>query len=268
MQLITLFRVFFDDQVYYIFIVSNLTPSPKTSTMIRCIIVDDEFHAQENLEMFINKYFGNILKVERKCFNVEEALAAISKEEPELIFLDVQMPDQTGLDLLDIITTRNFEVIFTTAHQDYAIEAIKKDAFDYLLKPLDALEFQKTIFKYLNKQISEKKIAKQSDKLNVSAFATLYGLEFISHDEISYCEAKKNYTIVYKLNGEYITLTKTLGAVEDSLPKEQFARLHQSFLVNLKEIQRYLRNESKIILRSGKELSVSIRRKNILFNFE
>lgn len=236
--------------------------------MVKAIIVDDEFHAQENLEMFINKHFGNIVKVVAKCFNVEEGLTAIHKEEPDLVFLDVQMPNQTGMDLLDIVGERSFEVIFTTAHEDYAIEAIKKDAFDYLLKPLDALEFQKTIFKFLNRQSSEKKISKQSETLNVSAFATIYGLEFIKHDEISYCEAKKNYTIVYKLSGEYITLTKTLGAVEDILPKEQFARVHQSYLVNLKEIQRYIRTENKIVLRSGKELNVSTRRKSLLFNFE
>lgn len=236
--------------------------------MIKAIIVDDEFHAQENLAMFIDKHFAHVIKINAKCSSVDEALTCIYQDEPDLVFLDIQMPEQSGLDLLEIIGDRNFEVIFTTAHEDYAIEAIKKDAFDYLLKPLDTLEFQKAIYKFLNRINSEKKISKPSNALNMSAFATIYGLEFIKHDEISYCEARKNYTIIYKQNGDYVTLTKTLGAVEDILPKEQFARLHQSFLVNMKEIQRYIRTESKIVLRSGKELSVSIRRKNLLFNFE
>jgi two-component system, LytTR family, response regulator len=155
-----------------------------------------------------------------------------------------------------------------TAHEEHLLQAIKKEAFDYLLKPLDVIEFQKTIFRYLSKQSSEKKKTKKSQILNISAFSTIYGLEFIKHDEITYCEAQKNYTIIYKTNGEYITLTKTLGAIEEQLPNEQFVRIHQSYLVNLKEIQRFVRSESKIVMRSGKEISVSIRRKTLLFNFE
>ncbi|UJP66012.1 LytR/AlgR family response regulator transcription factor [Mongoliitalea daihaiensis] len=236
--------------------------------MLNVLIVDDEFHAQENTEIFIQKYFSGLLKVIGKCSDVKDALVAIHNQEPDLVLLDIQMPNQSGLDLLDIVEPRNFDVIFLTAHEEHVLQAIKKDAFDYLLKPLDAQEFQKTIFRYLSKQSSEKKKTKKSEVLNISAFSTIYGLEFIKHDEISYCEAQKNYTIIYKTNGEYITLTKTLGAIEELLPNEQFVRVHQSYLVNMKEIQRFIRSESKIVMRSGKEISVSIRRKTLLFNFE
>ncbi|WP_009034862.1 LytR/AlgR family response regulator transcription factor [Indibacter alkaliphilus] len=236
--------------------------------MYTVLIIDDEPHAQESLAMLLNKYFEGKFEVIQKCSSVDEAVPLIQGEEPDLVFLDIQMPRQSGFALLELFENRSFDVIFTTAHKDYAIEAFKHRAFDYLLKPIDIREFQKTLLRYINFKEEENSIFAQGRRLAVSAFSIDGGLEFIRHDEVIYCMSDKNYTRLFVSTGEEpLFVSKPLSYIGRKLSKERFVRIHQSYLVNITKIKRYDRGTGLLIMHNGHEIPVSTRRKSELQKF-
>ncbi|MEC4050078.1 LytTR family DNA-binding domain-containing protein [Flavobacterium sp. SUN046] len=245
--------------------------------MIKIIIVDDEFNAREFLEKLLQRTFPDRFLVLAKCESVDEAVKAIEKFNPELVFLDVQMPNKNGFELFKEIKDVNFEVIFTTAYSEFAIDAIKCSALDYLLKPINALDLIDTIKKYDAKQSK----AFQQDKLmllleNIDtggsefkkiAFPTESGFELVKTNAILYCEADSNYCSVYCLDGRKITLSKTLKYVEELLPSSVFQRIHKSYLVNLNYVNRFNKNNELIVeLTNGDTLPVSVRQKEDFIN--
>ncbi|TVP45545.1 MAG: response regulator [Mongoliibacter sp.] len=236
--------------------------------MYTTIIIDDEPHAQDALEMLLTKYFGGNFEVVKKCSSVDEAVPFLQDEEPDLIFLDIQMPRQSGFALLELFENRTFDVIFTTAHKDYAIEAFKHNAFDYLLKPIDIQEFQKTIVRYCNFKEEEGSLVSKSRRLEISAFSTNGGLEFIQHDNIIYCMADKNYTKVFITDAvEPLFVSKSLSYIGGKLSREKFVRIHQSFLVSITKIKRFNRNSGTLEMINGHEIPVSTRKKSEIQKF-
>ncbi|RYJ51015.1 response regulator transcription factor [Flavobacterium petrolei] len=245
--------------------------------MIKTIIVDDEFNAREFLEKLLQRYFSDKFLVLALCESVDEAIHAIEKFNPELVFLDVQMPNKNGFHLFKELNKINFEVIFTTAHSEFAIDAIKCSALDYLLKPINYIDLLETVKKYESKLHN----ASQQEKLmllienldngnsafNKIALPTETGFELVKTSAILYCEADSNYCKIVCLDGKKIVLSKTLKYIEELLPTSIFQRIHKSYLVNLNYVTRFNKtNELLVQLTNGESLPVSIRKKEDFIN--
>ena len=245
--------------------------------MIKTIIVDDEFNAREFLEKLLQRYFPDKFLVLALCESVDEAIHAIEKFNPELVFLDVQMPNKNGFQLFKELNKINFEVIFTTAHSEFAIDAIKCSALDYLLKPINYIDLLETVKKYeskLHKASQQEKLMLLIENLdtgnsayNKIALPTETGFELVKTNAILYCEADSNYCKIVCLDGKKIVLSKTLKFIEELLPTSVFQRIHKSYLVNLNYVTRFNKtNELIVELSNGQTLPVSIRKKEDFIN--
>jgi two-component system LytT family response regulator len=245
--------------------------------MIKTIIVDDEFNAREFLQKLLNRYFPDKFLVLALCESVDEAIHAIDKFNPELVFLDVQMPNKNGFQLFKELNKINFEVIFTTAHSEFAIDAIKCSALDYLLKPINYIDLLETVKKYeskLHKASQQEKLMLLIENLdtgnsafNKIALPTETGFELVKTNAILYCEADSNYCKIICLDGKKIVLSKTLKFIEELLPTSTFQRIHKSYLVNLNYVTRFNKtNELLVELSNGQTLPVSIRKKEDFIN--
>lgn len=245
--------------------------------MIKTIIVDDEFNAREFLEKLLIRYFPNKFLILAKCESVDEAIQAIEKFNPELVFLDVQMPNKNGFQLFKELKSINFEVIFTTAHSEFAIDAIRCSALDYLLKPINYIDLVSTVKKYddkLHKASQQEKLMllvenldTGSSEFNRIALPVEFGFEFVKINSILYCEADSNYCKVVCLDGKKIILSKTLKFIEEILPTTIFHRIHKSYLVNLNYVCRFDKtNDLRVELSNGETLPVSVRKKEDFIN--
>ncbi|MFV8371194.1 LytR/AlgR family response regulator transcription factor [Flavobacterium sp. LB2P74] len=245
--------------------------------MIKTIIVDDEFNAREFLEKLLQRYFPDKFLVLALCESVDEAILAIEKFNPELVFLDVQMPNKNGFQLFKELNKINFEVIFTTAHSEFAIEAIKCSALDYLLKPINYIDLLETVKKYeskLHKASQQENLMLLIENLdsgnsafNKIALPTETGFELVKTNAILYCEADSNYCKIVCLDGKKIVISKTLKFIEELLPTTVFQRIHKSYLVNLNYVTRFNKtNELLVELSNGQTLPVSIRKKEDFIN--
>ena len=238
--------------------------------MVKCIVVDDEPKSRESLKILLEDFCDNT-QVLALCQNVEEGIAAIKANQPDVVFLDIQMQRETGFDLLAKIRPINFEVIFTTAHSEYAIKAFKFSAIDYLLKPIDIEELRKGVEKVekkLNFNISARiehlvQSLKPSTGHNFKlALPTSDGLIFVKIEEIIYCEASSNYTQIFTNDGKKHLVSRTLKEYEDLLSDHNFYRIHNSFLINLDSIKKYVRGEGGyVIMNNDVSLDVSKRKK-------
>nr|WP_299033263.1 LytTR family DNA-binding domain-containing protein [uncultured Tenacibaculum sp.] len=245
--------------------------------MIKTIIIDDEHNAREFLEKLLNRYLPNEFLVLDKCESVDKAIVSIEKNEPELIFLDVEMPNKNGFELLKEMKSRSFDVIFTTAYSEYAIKAIKENALDYLLKPINYIDLLETIKRYKQrlekntKQDNLRIILNQIDSgdsnFNKIALPTESGYEIINPNQILYCQADSNYSSVTFINGKKIILSKTLKYTEELLPKTSFHRIHKSYLVNLNHIVRFNKSVDLYVeLNNGEQLPLASRKKESFLN--
>jgi len=239
--------------------------------MISAIIVDDEQKGRESLKLLINEYCPKV-EILTLCSNVSDAYNSIMKMNPDLVFLDIQMKDETGFDLLKKFDKVNFEVIITTAHSNYAITAIKYSAIDYLLKPIDVAELQDAVARVDEKRNTPdllQRLGNLIENVKVSsveeyklAIPSSDGLMFIKATDIVYCEAEGNYTTFNLKNGKKYIVSKTLKEYENILNYHQFFRIHHSYLVNLKEIVKYTRGEGGFVTMSNAiNLDVSKRKK-------
>ena len=241
--------------------------------MIKTLIIDDEHNASEFLEKLLKRYFPNKFHVCKTCESVDEAVKAIEEFKPNLIFLDIQMPNKNGFELFKEIKDIHFEVIFTTAHSEFAIEAIKRSALDYLLKPINYIDLLGAITRFEEK--TKKKV--QQNQLSIlienmdsgdSAhkkidIATETGFEFLKFNTIIYLEAQSNYTKFYLTDNSTIITAKTLKHFEEILPEELFFRIHKTFLVNMNFIKRFSKvDEFLVELITGQKLPVSHRKKD------
>ncbi|TVR76652.1 MAG: DNA-binding response regulator [Chitinophagaceae bacterium] len=243
--------------------------------MTTCIIVDDERNAREFLEKLINKHFPKKLIVLDTASSVNQAVNLIKKHHPELVFLDIQMPEEDGFELFKYFNNIFFDIIFTTAHKEYAIEAIRHAALDYLLKPINMIDLNDTIKRLERKgavATNQQRITallenmnNESGILNKIAVPTTNGYDLIKISGIMYCEGMDNYNKLVTFSGKEVLVTKTLKKMEELLPTETFFRIHKSVLVNLNHISEYKRGDGySVILTNGKKLPVSHRKNESL----
>jgi two-component system LytT family response regulator len=236
---------------------------------ITCVIIDDERVAREAFRDIIDRYMTDRLTIIGMAESVKEGVELINKYHPELVFLDIVMPKESGFKLFDYFTQYTFEVIFTTGFEQYAIEAIKYAALDYLLKPINFLDLQESVSRYEKKKLtnsSQQRIETFMTNMTVGvdidqkvAFPTMDGYEMEKLHDITYCEGNVSYTNVYIYDGRMIMVARSLKAVEELLSCQYFYRVHKSFLVNLNYVKSYSRSENNIHLDNGQELPVSFR---------
>lgn len=238
--------------------------------MITVIIIDDEAKGRMALREKLSAYCPQI-KILAEASNGQEALAMIHQYQPQLIFLDIEMPRMDGFEMLNELTEKNFHIIFTTAYDQYAIKAIKYAAFDYLLKPIDIEELKIAISKIDLQQKNQTKkqvellyqnMQPAKNKLQKLAIPTLEGLLFYDINDIIHLEANSNYTDIFLVNKVKVTASKTLKEFEELLPEDIFFRTHHSHLINLRYIKRYIKGDGgQIELQNGTYVDVSRRKK-------
>lgn len=239
---------------------------------IRTILVDDEPRGLSALQKLIEMHCPEI-DIVALCSNANEALEKIAQLKPNLVFLDIAMPEKNGFDLLKEISPINFEIIFVTAHDDFMLQAFKFSAVDYLLKPVESDLLEEAV-KRAAKKIEEKtsggnletllynirnKEGGQKQKLCITS---LKGFQVVKLSEIVYCEASSNYTNFHFVDRPLICASRPIHEYEEMLHDCNFVRIHKSIVVNLEHVKEYLRGEGgTIILSNGKKVEVSRRRK-------
>ncbi len=243
--------------------------------MIRAIIIDDEKTSRDALLGLITRYCNNVTIIDQ-ANGYKTGVAAIHKHKPELVFLDVQMPDGSGFQLLEDVKGIDFEVIFTTAFDQYAIKAIKCSALDYLLKPIVPTDLVGAIQKFEKKK-SKFDISTEIDVLlkNIKSsngpqqivLNTAERMHVVLYKDIIRCESDDYYTRFFLTNGTSLLISKTLKENEELLGDEQFMRPHKSHLVNIKHIKGFIKAEGGSILMSdGKTIPVSRRKREMVVN--
>jgi two-component system LytT family response regulator len=245
--------------------------------MIRAILVDDEVHCLNSLSIQLSEHCSGV-EILAKCMSGKNALEAIEKMNPELVFLDIEMPNMNGFEFLEQCKQIPFSVIFTTSYDQYAIKAFRISALDYLLKPIDPEELVAAVHKVeeqksrpLTEQFRE--MIKQIQNLNRGiakiGIPTVEGFELILADQIVYCEANNNYTHIFLKDKTKIVACRCLKDMDEQLQDfKSFLRVHHSYLVNLNEVHRYIRGDGGyLVLGDGSTISVSRGRKEALMKF-
>jgi two-component system LytT family response regulator len=240
--------------------------------MLKTIIVDDEPYCCEALATLLED--SRDVELTAICHNAADALSVIHKYSPELVFLDVEMPKMNGFEMLEQLPAVNFEIIFTTSYDQYALKAIRFSAIDYLLKPVDSEELQKAIQKVV--QRSQKPIAQQleilmqkihqpSTPINRIAMPTMEGLQMIPVDSIISCESDSNYTIILLKNNKKLIVSRTLKEIEELLEEHSFVRVHRCYLANLNEVEKYVKGEGGyLVMSDGTTIDVARNKKEVL----
>ncbi|MBW6460648.1 MAG: LytTR family DNA-binding domain-containing protein [Bacteroidales bacterium] len=240
--------------------------------MIKAIIIEDEKMSRETLRRMLEKYCPAVTII-AEADGYRKGMEEIRKQPPDVVFLDIQMPDGSGFRLLEEIEEVDFEVIFTTAFDQFAIKAIKYSALDYLLKPIipqdliDAIgKVEKKISKYRHKMNLDVMIDTMKSQEDVSRkiiLSTSEMIHVINVDDIIRCESDNYYTNFYFTDGRRLLISKTLKENEELLSRHNFVRPHKSHLVNIKYIKNYIRQEGGYILMSdGSRIPVSRRKKD------
>ena len=237
--------------------------------MIKAAIVDDEPFAVENIELLLQEYFPEIT-ICGTANSLQEGSVLIKDKSPNILFLDIEMPFGSGFDLLKSFPDRNFQVIFVTAYNQYAIKALRCSAIDYLLKPIDIQEFTTAVSRAIESlsgnnqktfdQLQEHLTGKSSYRI---AFGTQQGMEFIQWDQIIHIEADRSYAILHLINKETLLVSKSLREVEELLPPDKFFRPHKSHLIQLDKVKRYIKRENVIEMKDGSLVELSRRKKEL-----
>jgi two-component system, LytTR family, response regulator len=236
--------------------------------MIRAVIIDDEEEGRNTVNNILTQYCDSI-HVVGQADGVSKGKELILSKQPDIVFLDIQMADGTGFDLLEQLPKVDFRVIFVTAYDQYALKAIKYSALDYILKPIDPQQLIDAVNKFKVLESNFHIMAEQIKTLfgfksgfEKIALPTSEGLRFVKVDNIIRCESDNNYTSFFLRTGERILVTKTLKEFEETLSDSNFVRVHQSHLINLNYVERYIKGEGgSVIMSDGSEVEVSRRRK-------
>lgn len=241
--------------------------------MIKAIIVDDEPFCCEALATLLERYCPEV-RVAAVCHSGASALDAIEEQHPQILFLDIEMPRMNGFDLLEKVRDINFEIIFTTSYDQYALKAIRFSALDYLLKPIDREELQKAVQKVVQRlryplpqqlEILLQKFNRPASAIQKIALPTMEGLQMIPVNSIISCESDSNYTVFLLKNKQKIIVSRTLKEIEELLEEYTFLRVHHSYLVNLNEVNKYIKGEGGYLVMSDEStVDVSRSRKETL----
>ncbi len=249
--------------------------------MIRAVIVDDQEANCQTLEKLVEKYTEG-LEIVGVSHSVDEAYKLITDVNPDLVFLDIEMPEKNGFELLQMFDEPGFLVVFTTAHADYAIKALKLFAFDYLLKPIGITELKSCIQRVemlKHEDVSRQDIRSRASMLNETHFSdsqaelkkialpSKEGIEFIEISTIIHCEADRSYSTFYIEGNRRIVVSKPLKEFEELLTEYGFFRVHKSNIANLKKVKKYVRGKGGyLIMEDDSHVPVSVRKRDSLLS--
>lgn len=245
--------------------------------MTKAVLIDDELHCLETLSLLLQEHCKDVAIV-ASCRSASTGMDAIRQQQPDLVFLDVEMPHMNGFRMLEQIGKLDFSVVFTTSYDQYAIRAIRYSALDYLLKPVDVKELQAAVNKFeqskktpATEQIKHllEQINGKGTAFNKLALPTTDGFELVPSEDIIRCEANDNYTHLFLRSGRRIIASRTLKDIEEQLKLfPHFLRVHHSYIINLNEIVKYTRGEGGYLSMSdGSTVNVSRSRKDALLKW-
>ncbi len=238
--------------------------------MIKAVLIDDEKNALEMLEWQLHSYCPEV-EIVAICNTADSGISALKAHRPQLLFLDIEMPKKNGFEVLEAFDDPLFDTIFTTAYNQFAIKAFRFAALDYLLKPIDSADLVNALKRFERKR--DGNVRQQLDLLmqqyrqpevlpDKISFATQQAVHFIRPETILYCESDGNYTTLFFANNTKLIVSKTLKEVEDVLSHYRFLRIHNSFLINLKQVNRYVKTDGgSIEMTNGAQLPISRQRK-------
>jgi len=243
---------------------------------MKAILVDDEPDGIRTLKKMLETYCPGV-EVAATCSNAVTAKQELENIRPDAVFLDIQMPGKSGLDLLTEMPEKDFEVIFVTAHNEYMLQALQYSAADYLLKPVDEDRLIEAIQRVEKKMQSGRKEWTETLMHNLSktgnpsemrlCLPTLKGFIVVKLDDIIYCEAERSYTIFHLEGKRTVMVSKSLIEYDNLLQDTQFIRIHKSFLINLHHVKEYQRGEGGlVIMTDNAEIEVSRRKKEFFMN--
>ena len=241
---------------------------------LNALIVDDEFHARSNLEMLLDNYCEDVTIV-GSASSPDEARKVLDKEEVDVVFLDIKMPGEDGFEFLNSLDSKEFAVVFITAYNEYALDAFKADAIDYLEKPIDIDELTVAVEKIRRMKNSEKPLSLNDDLVDLiksvvnkqmdfekTSIPTKDGLVIVNNQDIVHLEASESYTTIHLFDGKKYLSSKNIKVFEENLNPNIFFRTHKSHIINfahhLKEFNRSLGNLA--VMTNGKQIPVSRRK--------
>ncbi len=239
-------------------------------TMLEAVLVDDEEKALQSLSWELTN-FSDEIDVVASFTDPFEALGYLEYNTPDCLFLDIEMPTMDGFQFIQKLKNKDFPVVITTAYNQYAIKALKNEAIDYLLKPIDSDDLKDTIVKikkFNSKTYTAEKLEKLLLNFNSNSihkkvtFNTDGKLLFLETDDILYAESDGNYSTVYLSDGQKIVLTKKLKEVNELLPSDTFFRIHNSYIINLSKIKEFLKTDGYVVLSSNHKIPVSRQKKS------
>ena len=238
--------------------------------MIKAVIVDDEPKAIQSLSWELTN-FSDEIEILETFTDPEKAISYLEKNTPNCLFLDIQMPTMDGFQFLEKLSSKEFPVIITTAYNEYAIKALKHEAIDYLLKPIDSDDLQDTIKKIkkfnsrlINSNTIEEVLVKFNSQHNQKRITinTDGKLIFLDIDDIIYVESDGNYSTIIMVDNQKIVITKKLKEVNSLLPDHSFFRIHNSYIINLNKIKEFIKNEGYVVMQSNQKIPVARQRKS------
>ena len=244
--------------------------------MIKAVIIDDEPAMQEVSSLLLSEYFPEIKQV-GFANSIKSGIDLINSKNPDLVLLDIELTDGNSFRILQKLKPYNFKVVFITGHNSYAIKAIKFSALDYILKPVNEVEFQQAIQRAVEQINSNTDSTMQTEVLMASykketqskklVLKTTESLHIIDISDIQFCRSDNSYTTFYLIDGEEIVVSKSIKEYSELLTEYGFFRPHQSFLVNLNHVKKIDKTDGGfIIMKNKKEIPVSIRQKKHLIN--
>jgi len=238
--------------------------------MLEAVIVDDEIKALQSLSWELTN-FSDEIKVIASFTDPSEALVYLERNTPDCLFLDIEMPTMDGFQFIQNLKNKDFPVVITTAYNQYAIKALKNEAIDYLLKPIDSDDLNDTLVKvkkFNSKSYTAEKLEKillnfNSNSIQKKITINTDGkLLFLESDQILYAESDGNYSTIFLTDGQKIVLTKKLKEVNTLLPEDSFFRIHNSYIINLNKIKEFLKTDGYVVLESNDKIPVSRQKKS------
>lgn len=242
--------------------------------MVRAILIDDEAYIRQEIKEKLSEHFSTEIDIVGEADSVSKAISLIEEKKPNLVFLDINLQDGTGFDILNSISDKSFDVIFVTGFDNHAIKAIKVGALDYILKPIDDEEFIKAVTKAIEnskENVNLEKLVEISSEYFQGVtkkrivLKTLENVYVVYEDDISHCKSDGNYTTFYTQQSEKILISKPLKKILELLSEDIFIRCHQSYLVNKKHVTRY-NKQGFLLMNSRVKVPVSSRRKEYVID--
>lgn len=238
--------------------------------MIKAVIIDDQQNCIDDLSLLLKTHCPDV-SVIASALSGKEGISTLKKHKPQVVFLDVEMQDMTGFEMLQQLSETNFHVVLTTAFDKYAIQAIRFNALDYLLKPVRKIELVEAVTRAANtptaltlQQIKNLKETSQNIQVpqNKIALTTSEGLEYVKLEEIIYCLAEESYTNVYLTNKTQLLVSKSIGKLDEVIDGNGFYRTHNSSLINLSHVKKFVRTDGGyVVMSNGDTVTVARNRK-------